>query len=341
MLDVPTPTDDERPILVTGATGFIGLEVTRQLAAAGTPVRAMFRRPHRAALLAQLPAELVMADLLSPPTLERAARGCRAVIHCAGRATFEPYERLRPTLVEGTRHVLAAALEAGAERVVFASSLFVHGAAQGPLVDATTPPDPDIGYGRAKVEAERLVHDAGLPGGALSLRLPHVYGPTDLLFAMLRTGWLPWPAEPDSSLPHMHVRDAAAALIAAVDRSDVGPLPVGDDTTVDWETFLAVVTTYQPTARVVRIPPRLATVAGDAVGLLAGRGRFATMAHGDAVRGWNLDLRLAPGSMSALGLDCLYPSVHHGIPASLDAAMPYRWRHPVVDRRGIGRGAPD
>lgn len=324
-----------RPILVTGATGFIGLEVVRRLAAIGRPVRAVFRRHHRAALLAQLPADLIMADLTSRESLRRAVDGCSAVIHCAGRATFESYERLRPTLVDGTSALADEAVRAGVERFVFASSLFVHGSGDGPVVDGSSAANPDIDYGRAKLVAETNLAAAELERGALSIRLPHVYGPNDLLFTLVRTGWLPWPADPDRSMPHLHVGDAAAALVAAVDVDRTGALPIGDDKSVDWRTFLSVLKTFAPTTRIIEIPSRVSLPVAGVAGRLLGRGRHANMLTADTIRGWNLDLAVEPGSLGALGIECLYPSIHAGIPAVLDSAFPFRWRHPVVDRRGM------
>lgn len=330
-----TAVADDRPILVTGATGFIGLEVVRQLAAIGAPVRATFRRQHRAALLAQLDVELVQADLRSGPSLERAVAGCRAIVHLAGRATFEPYERLAPTIVHGTADLVAAAERADVDRLVFASSLFVHGADDGPTVTSSSPTNPVIGYGRAKIAAEEIVAEASLAGGALSVRLPHVYGWNDLLFGLLRTGYLPFPGDTDLTMAHLHIEDCARALIAAVDSPLTGPLPIADEVSVSWKTFFEIISMYLPTARIVRIPPSVALPIADVLGRVLGRRDYPSMIHGDTIRGWNLELRVPPGSLTPLGLTCSYPSAYEGIPAVLDAAMPYRWRHPAFDRRGV------
>ena len=70
-------------ILVVGATGQLGSLIVRELGAQGRPVRAMVRPPDAGRDLAEAGAELVMADLLRPETLDEALRGVRAVIATA------------------------------------------------------------------------------------------------------------------------------------------------------------------------------------------------------------------------------------------------------------------
>lgn len=321
---------DERPVLVTGATGFIGLAVCRLLSQRGIPTRAMFRRRHRAALLAPLDVDLVHADLTSPPSIARAVDGCRGVVHLGGRATFEPFDRLRPTVVDGTRTLVELAERAGVERLVFGSSLFVHGPTDGVIVDESSSATPTLDYGAAKLLAEASVHEAEVSAGGVSVRLPHVYGWNDLLFGVLRSGYLPFPADLDVRFPHLHVDDAADALVAALDRGGVGPAVVADDAPVTWRTFFEVVTTYSPTSRIIPLPAtpvRLALSLIDRLPL-----RTPTMLAADTIRGWNLELQTEPGTLARFGLTPRFPSVETGIPDVLDSALPWRWRHPVLDR---------
>lgn len=93
---------DPGKVLVTGATGFVGYEVARQLCARGTRPRLLVRRPLRAALLGSLDAEPVQGELESPASLERTVEGVDTIFHLGARAIFEEYELVRPTIVDGS-----------------------------------------------------------------------------------------------------------------------------------------------------------------------------------------------------------------------------------------------
>ena len=294
----------------------------------------MFRRPDRAALIGPLRAELVCADLESPQSLRRAVTGVDAVIHLAARATFERYAALRRTVVDGTRLLAEAAAEAGVRTFVFGSSTFVYGHHEEPIT-ADTPVDPVIDYGVAKCEAEAILREvAGQAGMQLGvLRLPHVYGPESMLFTYARSGRLPFAGELDRLFSHLHVADAARALVAAADGVWAGVAPIADRQPVSWRTFLAVLKTHYPRLRVLAIPRAWSLPALRLVGLLTRLREQPTLVAPDTVIGWSLRQSVENEQVwQALGIEPLYPSVYFGIPATLDAATPYRWRHPLLDR---------
>ena len=115
--------------LVTGGSGVVGRAVVRQLAAAGREVRGLARSEEAAAVLAGLGAAPAAGDILDPDSLARAAAGCEAVYHIAGRVSFCPKDpaRLYEVNVEGTRNVVRAARRAGARRLVYTSSVAALG----------------------------------------------------------------------------------------------------------------------------------------------------------------------------------------------------------------------
>ncbi|MEO7730972.1 MAG: NAD-dependent epimerase/dehydratase family protein, partial [Kofleriaceae bacterium] len=257
-------------ILVTGATGFIGVEVARQLADGGARLRLMIHRPHRAQYVSDYSGDIVIADLRDEASLVRAVAGVDAVIHLAGRATFESYALVQPTIVAGTESLARAAAAAGVTRFVFASSTTVYDGAGGPA-DEHTPPHPWSGYGRAKLDAERALAAVAATGPLAMgiLRLPHVYGARDAMFAMVRRGLLVSPGRGDVPFSHLHVEDAARALIRAAHVAWQGTSPVADDRPASWREFIALIRANVPSLRELRVPATLARAGAALTATLA------------------------------------------------------------------------
>lgn len=114
---------DDRPILVTGASGFLGRLLVRRLVGEGRPVRVLERRPSDA--FADTPVERVSGDVTDPESLRRAADGAGPVFNLAGVVSHLESDSalMQAVNVDGVEHVLTAAREAGAGRVVHVSSV--------------------------------------------------------------------------------------------------------------------------------------------------------------------------------------------------------------------------
>ncbi len=322
-----------KKVLVTGATGFIGAELARRLAAAGLRPRLMVRRPQRGQLLAGLPAELVQADLESPESLRRAARGVDTVFHLAARASFEDYRVLRPSIVEGSRHLLEAARQAGVRQFVYASSLLVYGNQREPIGPAT-PARPSLDYGRAKLEAEALLAEGTRQAGMTfaAVRLPHVYGATDLLFEQVRQGLVVFPGHGRNRFAHLHVEDAARLLIEVGRQRWQGVSPVADEESCDWNSFFEVIRRYYPRFRVLRIPRWLGALGTALLSPLERLRSRPVLRTPGAVASWNLELPVEPGLIwRDLGIRPRFPTAGEGIPAVLDDCVAFRWLHPLLD----------
>src|SRR5579872_7384919 len=110
-----------KPVLVTGATGFVGWHVARKLLDRGGRVRTLARDPRRLRELEGV--EPVQGDLRDPGSLDRAVTGCGAVFHIAAdyRLWTRHPEEMYQSNVHGTRNLLNAAKSAGVERVVYTS----------------------------------------------------------------------------------------------------------------------------------------------------------------------------------------------------------------------------
>jgi nucleoside-diphosphate-sugar epimerase len=321
-------------VLLTGATGFIGFELAKLLVARGHDVRLMVRRPERAALLRPLNSELISADLTSPTSLRRAVEGIDTVFHLGARAVFESYPRLRPTIVDGSVSLMQAAAEAGSKRLVYASSLLVYNS-QDEEIRAETPAIPRVDYGQAKLEAERklqrMAESAGLQFAAV--RLPHVYGASDLLFERIRRGLLLKIGSGDNLYSHLHVRDAARLLIAVAEKGWTGISAVGDERPTTWREFFAAVREHYPRFREIRVPSWLARLGTELMRPILALQSQPSLMTPDTVVGWNLRLPVARDLLwNQLGMRPRYATIDEGIPAALDDYLAFRWQHPLSDR---------
>ena len=129
-------------VFVTGSTGFVGLHVARQLAAAGAELRLLVRRTSDLRYLEGLPAETILGDLRSPEPLFSTLKGCDAVVHVA--ADYRRWVRdpgpMYAANVDGTRSLLRLAREAAVPRFVYTSSVATMGFDRaGTIVDEQTP----------------------------------------------------------------------------------------------------------------------------------------------------------------------------------------------------------
>jgi dihydroflavonol-4-reductase len=157
-------------IFVTGATGFLGSHVARQLLAMGADLRLLVRPSSRTDNIADLPVERVLGDLRDPESLKNGMAGCEFVFHVAAdyRLWARHGQELYDSNVEGTRNVIQAARDTGVRRVIYTSSVATMGFGNnGRLTDESTPVTISnmIGdYKRSKFMAERLVIEAAQAG---------------------------------------------------------------------------------------------------------------------------------------------------------------------------------
>ena len=219
--------------LVTGATGFIGHHVARDLLDHGWSVRALVRPASMGDRRWPAAAESIRGDLLDRATVIAAARGCDAVVHVAAHYSLARHQThdVERTNVEGTANVIAAAQSTGA-RLVHTSSVATIGIpADGTPGDEDTPLDPAIvigAYKRSKLVGEQMVLQAARDGLWATVVNPSApVGPGD---------WKPTPtgrivrdflrghlrAFVDTGLNVIDVRDVAAGHRLALERGQPG-----------------------------------------------------------------------------------------------------------------------
>ena len=168
-------------VLLTGASSFLGRHLIEHLLRAGLRVTATYRTDH--AIISQLRTiggdlSLQQVDLADQAAFIRLPKFIDAVVHVAG-VSIAPgvsIDQMIACNVVGTRNVLRYALAAGAARIVYTSSLSIHGRIAGPVVDETTPVlDADL-YGTSKYLGERLFAAEADRLSCIAIRLPGVLG---------------------------------------------------------------------------------------------------------------------------------------------------------------------
>jgi dihydroflavonol-4-reductase len=185
----------DRPVLVTGATGFTGRHLVRSLAETGQRVRVLVRSSARTAGLPP-GVDVHVADITDPAAVSRAVEGVSTIYHLAAayREALHREEGYWRINVAATRNLLEAAAASGVERFVHCSTVGVYGHVTNPPADETTAFSPGDAYQRTKLEAEHLAlsyaRDRGLP--VTVGRPTAIYGPADTrllkLFRMIANG---------------------------------------------------------------------------------------------------------------------------------------------------------
>ena len=237
-LDKPaSPALDLRgePVLVTGASGFVGSAVARALIDRGAKVRVLIRASSPRANIEGLDVQAVCGDMRDAADMTRALQGCRYVFHVAADYRLwarDPEEIVRNNLA-GVTAVMEAALAARVERLVYTSSVAAlripddgtPGDETGPLTEAEA-----IGaYKRSKVAAERRVEryivEDGLPAVIVSPSTP--IGPRDVkptptgrILVEAARGRMP--AYVDTGLNLVHVDDVAEGHVRALAAGRIG-----------------------------------------------------------------------------------------------------------------------
>jgi dihydroflavonol-4-reductase len=266
-----------KPILVTGATGFVGWHVARKLIDRGERVRVLARDPARLRELDGV--EPVSGDLRDRASLDRAVEGCGVVYHVAADYrlwTREPQQMFRSN-VDGTRSLLEAAENAGVERFVYTSTVGCIGMPAGGVAvgklgdeDAAVSLEQMAGpYKRSKYLAERLALDFAGKGFPVVIVNPTApVGDRD--FKPTPTGKIvvdfvagKMPAYLDTGLNVVDVRDVAEGHLAACERGRVGERYIlGAENLTLQQIFVALGEITGKPAPKIRIPYAVAYVAG-------------------------------------------------------------------------------
>jgi NADH dehydrogenase len=236
-------------ILVTGATGFVGRSVVRELRVADLPVRCLVRDPGKASTLEAWGCQVVRGDMTDAASLREATKGCESIVHLVailtGRA--EEFERV---MTAGTRALVESARVEGVRRFVLMGSLGfdLPGAEQVP-------------YYVAKRAMEEAVRGSGI--GHAILRPSFVFGPGG--GALPRFGRIvrfspvvPVPGSGTQRIDPIWVGDVARAFSLALELDESIEVELGGPEALSWnDLWQRIARTLGKRRRLVHLPVSL------------------------------------------------------------------------------------
>ena len=313
-------------VFVAGAAGAVGQQLLPQLVVQGHQVTASTRNPAKAARLRELGAEPVVVDGLDAVAVgEAVARaGPDAVVHqmtsLAGGSDLRHFDRMfavtNQLRTQGTDHLLAAAAAAGVRRFIAQSYTgWPNIRGGGPVKTEDDPLDPHPPAAQRQSLAairhvERVV-PAAAPMQGIVLRYGSFYGPgaSDAFTDLVRKRRLPIIGDGAGIWSFLHIRDAAAATVAALEHGGPGVYNVVDDEparVTEWLPFLAQAVGAEPPRR---IPVWLGRLAAGEVAVSA-----MTQIRGSS----------NARAKHELGWQPAWPSWRQGFAHGLSAAEPAR-----------------
>jgi nucleoside-diphosphate-sugar epimerase len=305
-------------IFVTGATGAIGTRLVPQLVARGHQVVGTSRSAERAERLRELGAEPAVLDVLDRDAVRRAVLAAEpdAIVHEATALSHIDLKRFAESFVEtnrirteGTNNLVAAAREAGIARFVAQSyASWPYARVGGPVKTEDDPLDSDPPEPvRETVAAIRHLESTTVAAGGAALRYGAFYGdPRDGLPEAVRQRKLPIVGDGRGVWSFVHLEDAAAATVLAVERGASGVYNIVDDDPAPVREWLPLLAEALGAPQPRKVPVWLGRLfAGEAAVVAMTEIRGASNAKAKRELGWTLS----------------YPSWREGFRALADAAV--------------------
>ncbi|HEY2145811.1 MAG TPA: SDR family oxidoreductase [Steroidobacteraceae bacterium] len=231
MSEIPPMPPSGRAAFVTGGTGFVGLNLVKELMIRGWDTTALHRASSDLKFLKRFRPKLVVGAITDRGSLDAAIPpGTDTVFHVAGNTNMWRGGNAEQTRdnVDGTRNVVDAALAKGVRRLVVTSSISAYGPVDGAITEETPSlaESSRVNYQRTKWQAQEIARAAVSRGLEVVIMQPGaIMGPYDIgtwsrLFVMVRDAKLP--GVPPSLLTFTHVREVVSAHIAAADKGENG-----------------------------------------------------------------------------------------------------------------------
>ncbi|UHG92045.1 NAD-dependent epimerase/dehydratase family protein [Spirosoma oryzicola] len=265
-----------KTVLLTGANGFLGGHLCRELLHRNYAVRAFVRRDSDNRALDGLPVDIWTGDIREAANVRAATYGCDYVIHAGALAQVNPARSRKVVDVNigGTAAVLAAAIQANVERLVFVGTANVFGFGSRSKPGDENSPYAGARYGLDYMDSKRAATDLVLDAvrndelPAVLVHPTFMLGPLDyrvtsnaLLLALFRRQMVGIPA---GGKNYVHVTDVAKATVNALTKGTVGQSYILGHENLSYREFFSLVadeTNVSPPA--LSIPPIAASLIGQ------------------------------------------------------------------------------
>jgi nucleoside-diphosphate-sugar epimerase len=223
-------------VFVSGATGFIGMQLVKRLSGMGQQVHALYRSDEKAKLISSRGIRLFKGDILDHPSLVKALKGTTQAYHVAAFAgVYSDPSFIYKMNVEGTLNVIEAARQAGVERVVVTSTAGILGPSRSGLPVDESSPEPDsffTPYESSKYYMEQDIKHINQSDIEVIIVNPtRVYGPglmsesngvTVMIKKYLKNNWRFLPGTGNQSGNYAFVEDVVDGHILAMQRGKPG-----------------------------------------------------------------------------------------------------------------------
>jgi nucleoside-diphosphate-sugar epimerase len=287
-------------VFVAGASGWIGTQLVPQLVGAGHEVYGTHSSPAKAERVTALGATPVMVDLLDPSAVREAVVEVQpdAIIHQAtalanvkfGRNLDKTFAMTNALRTKGTDALLAAARDAGVRRFIGQSfAPYRYAREGGPVKTEEDPLDPSPPAHTEETYAAMVYLEKAVTAfGGIALRYGGFYGgPNDGLVEPIRKRQMPIVGDGGGVFPFIHLEDAAAATVLALEHDGPAVYNIVDDESApvrEWLPVYAQALGAKPPRRVPKWLVRL--VAGEAAVVMGTEVRGASNAKARRELGW-------------------------------------------------------
>lgn len=219
--------------LVTGATGFVGNYLVKELLKDNYEVTCLTRKETKFPDIDNI--SFILGDITDKESVDQAVEGKDIIFHLVGIGNISAlsrnsYEKFKEINVNGTRNILEACKKYKVKKLIYLSSTAAMGLIKKNLVNEQDVCNPKTPYQKSKYESEQLIKEYvekyNLP--VIILRPTMIYGPgmkhSQILkiYNVLKKGFFPFVNRGKATIPAVHVKDVVSSILAAAKNGKIG-----------------------------------------------------------------------------------------------------------------------